>query len=207
MARFYTIFFFALLLGLGACHTPCQLAKEAGSPVRSIGRDHIDLRDGRRLNIPYAKDPNSTLLILVRHAEKLSGDDPNLAPPGVRRAFLLSDILLNLPLETVYTTNFKRTKQTAQPTALRHNVPMKQYEPSNLVTLAYKLTTRYKGKAVLVVGHSDTTPELLNILAGKEIVERIPEYEYDHLFVMAINSDKHKELLQLNFQLEPENVD
>ena len=207
MLRFAAIFSIALFLCLAGCHSTYRLERETISPVRAIERSQVELRDGRRIKLPYADDPDATLLILVRHAEKNSGDDPNLAPAGVRRALLLSDILLSLPLAVVYTTDFKRTKQTAQLTALRQNIVMKEYEPSNLVTLAYKLSTRYKGKAVLVVGHSDTTPELINILAGKKVVERIPEYEYDKLFVVAINAEKHKDILMLTYELEPENVD
>ncbi|MCB0569373.1 MAG: histidine phosphatase family protein [Phaeodactylibacter sp.] len=197
----------ALSLFLSACRTASSLSVNQESPVRSIERGEVVFRDGRSVKLPYSDDPNATLLVLVRHAEKGNGEDPNLTSEGVRRALLLSDILQGLSLEVVYTTDFKRTIQTSEPTALRQHVPLKQYTPSNLATLAYKLSTRYKGKSVLVVGHSDTTPELINTLVGKELVARIPEYEYNKLYVMLISGDKHKEVLELACRLEAENID
>ena len=136
---------------------------------------------------PSSAQDNFTLY-LVRHAEKASTkQDPALTACGQSRANQLSTILRNIEIEAVYSTAYKRTMSTAQPTAKSKSIPIKQYAPNGLEQLARELIAQQKSG--LIVGHSNTTPQLASILTGQTINE-MTEKEYQHLFqVTFINGE------------------
>ncbi len=59
------------------------------------------------------------VIFLVRHAEKAStgGNDPDLSLAGQKRADALARILRDSQITAVFVTEFKRTQETAAPTA------------------------------------------------------------------------------------------
>ena len=61
----------------------------------------------------------SPILFLVRHAEKATtgGNDPELSTAGQDRAGALARILTDCKITAIFTTEFKRTQETAAPTA------------------------------------------------------------------------------------------
>ena len=129
----------------------------------------------------------ATTFILVRHAETTgSGSDPNLSTEGQNRANELQRILENIPLDAVFSTNFNRTMQTAEPTATDQSLSIINYDPFNLNPFVDNILIDYQEGAVLVVGHSDTTPSLLNVLVGSNTYSDLPESEYDNLFVVTV---------------------
>jgi broad specificity phosphatase PhoE len=58
-------------------------------------------------------------VIIVRHAEKAAsgGSDPDLAPAGRARADALARMLKDSGVTTIFASEFKRTQETAAPTA------------------------------------------------------------------------------------------
>ena len=127
-------------------------------------------------------------IYLVRHAEKQKeSDDPKLTRCGNFRANQLAEMLKNVELEKVYSTQYLRTMSTATPTAVKQGLSIKQYAPSSLHQLARQI--KQDKKSVLVVGHSNTTPELLKTLTGLDI-GKISESEYQHLFQVHVVNDK-----------------
>lgn len=121
-------------------------------------------------------------IFLVRHAEKVDESlDPNLSAAGHGRAQRLATVLRDARISAIFVTEFKRTRQTANPLAQMINV-IPQSIPKNNSTL---LITRLRGSTgnVLVVGHSDTIPEVirgLNILTPIQIGGAA----YDNMFVL-----------------------
>lgn len=129
----------------------------------------------------------ATTFILVRHAETTGiGSNPSLNTEGQARAIELSRILDNVPLEAVFSTNFNRTMQTAEPTATDKALSIGDYDPFNLDPFVDATIDSHKEGIVLVVGHSNTTPSLLNVLVGANIYSDLPESEYDNLFVVTV---------------------
>ncbi len=129
----------------------------------------------------------ATTFILVRHAETTGiGSNPNLSTEGETRAIELARILDNVPLEAVFSTNFNRTMQTAEPTATDKSLIVENYDPFDLDPFIDAILVNHKEGVVLVVGHSNTTPSLLNILVGANIYSDLPESEYDNLFVVTV---------------------
>jgi phosphohistidine phosphatase SixA len=104
-------------------------------------------------------------IYLVRHAEKLkSADkDPVLSPCGLSQAKAMAK-LIPTALKTIYHSGYQRTQQTAQQVALAQSeAKLKSYNASDLPALAAEILQQ--DSAVLVVGHSNTTPELIHRLS------------------------------------------
>lgn len=129
----------------------------------------------------------ATTIILLRHAETSgAGSNPPLSALGQERAYELARVLGNVPLQAVYATNFLRTSQTAQPTATAKGLTMQLYDPFAPGPLADGILDAYQGQAVLVLGHSNTIPALLNLLTGTNDFTQIPDTQYDNVYVVTV---------------------
>ena len=118
--------------------------------------------------------------VIVRHAEKVpdGSDDPELTAAGRARAQAIADTLADTDVVAVYSTDTRRTRQTATPTAQAHGLPIIPYageEPAQ--ALATRLLDAHSSGTVLVVGHSNTVPALAQALCGCAI-DPIAESEY-----------------------------
>ncbi len=130
-----------------------------------------------------------TTIYLVRHAEKTNqSNDPGLTPEGKERAYFLAEYLKNIPLDAVYSTDYFRTRKTAQPTASAQNIELLLYDPSDLKAFAQEIKTNHKNQKVLVVGHSNTTAELSNFLIGESQFKTIPETDYDNIYIVTLGN-------------------
>jgi broad specificity phosphatase PhoE len=129
-------------------------------------------------------------IYIVRHAEKkLEGNDPELAYAGGARALKLSQILEDQEIKHIFSTDYKRTRLTAEPTASAAGVEIQSYDPKDHDALAENLRS-LEGN-ILVVGHSNTVSQLANYFVGKE--EKFPdltdlEYEYIYIVTLEPNS-------------------
>jgi phosphohistidine phosphatase SixA len=135
-------------------------------------------------------DGKNFTIYLTRHAEKSvtnhSNKNPELTTYGHQRAKHLAMILQKVKLQRIYSTDYLRTQQTAEPTALHFNLPITSYNPRNLKAFAESLLTARQ--TVLVVGHSNTTPQLVNYLGGR--ATSIDELNYGDLY--QLNFKVHK---------------
>jgi phosphohistidine phosphatase SixA len=132
-------------------------------------------------------------VVLVRHAEIAAGSDPPLSPQGQARAELLASILRDANVEAIYVTEYRRTQQTAQPAAARfHITPQKLSDNVAIV----KAIREHASGTLLVVGHSNTVPEIISRLGGP--VVSIGETEFDNLFVLTISGGQTS-LLRLRY--------
>ena len=142
----------------------------------------------------------ATTFILVRHAETAGGgSNPNLSTEGQNRANELRRILNNVPLNAVFSTNFNRTMQTAEPTATDQGFSIINYDPFNLNPFVDSVLDDYHEGFVLIVGHSNTTPSLLNVLVGSSTYSDIPESEYDNLFVVNVFEKGRAKVIHLKY--------
>jgi phosphohistidine phosphatase SixA len=129
---------------------------------------------------------DATVIYLVRHAERHEDgtNDPPLSEIGWQRAALLAETLRDAGLTHIHTTDLKRTRGTGRPTADRTDLAMEIYDPRDLAGFAARL--RATPGHHLVLGHSNTTPELVAALGG-EAGTPIQEMEYDRLYVVTID--------------------
>ena len=134
------------------------------------------------------EDHSITPIYLIRHAEKDRSDkenkDPELTEKGKQRAERWAEVFGLSKMDAVYSTNYQRTLQTAAPTAVRNGLEIQTYEPNNLNIDS--IATIHKGERILIVGHSNTTPMLVNRALGEERFEWIEDTVNGNLFVLTI---------------------
>ncbi|MGZ5445736.1 MAG: phosphoglycerate mutase family protein [Thermoanaerobaculia bacterium] len=138
-----------------------------------------------------------TTVILVRHAEKTAVEnDPPLTSGGEARAGQLARMLGNSGITAIYTTPYARTRDTAAPiaAALRLTPIEVKPGPSYAADLAAKIRAEHASGTVLVVGHSNTTQNVMKAL-GIENAPKIEETEYDNLFIVTLTSSGAKMLV------------
>lgn len=128
------------------------------------------------------------IVFLVRHAEKVdNSDNPELSEAGKERAKTLSEVLRNTGLEHIHSTDYIRTRNTALPVAEVFGLDIEIYDPANLNALVDKLlNTRSRH---LVVGHSNTTPIMVELLGGNPGTLINEGSEYDRLYVITFGGD------------------
>ncbi len=132
-------------------------------------------------------------IYLVRHAEKSDGGkDPELSPVGISRAETLSRMLRDTNIKAVFSTEFKRTKMTAAKTAdaLKLTVQASNDQEKLIKTLKEDKSS----DSALVVGHSNSIPEIIKALGSEAKIE-IAETEFDNLFILSPQKEG-KALLQ-----------
>ena len=141
---------------------------------------------------PQAKDGNAELtFVVVRHAEKSTDDarDPSLSETGKMRAQALARLLADAPLSATYATGFRRTQQTAQPAADAHGVAITIYDAEiPATTLAAQLRATHAHGTVLVVGHSNTVPDIVAALSGQP-ADAMSDDQYDLVYRVGTGSD------------------
>jgi broad specificity phosphatase PhoE len=143
-----------------------------------------------------AVDAQSTIFI-VRHAEKADSEskDPDLSEAGNARAQALARMLKDAGITRIFTTEFKRTQQTAGPLAKLLGLEVKSLAANDSAELVTALHDE-NGNA-LVVGHTNTIPDLIKAL-GIATPIAIPENEYDDLFVIRLT--EKLQLIRLHYQ-------
>lgn len=131
-----------------------------------------------------------TTIFLVRHAEKMdSSRDPELNLQGKARAVRLMELLSNTGIEQIYSTDYVRTRDTAKPLAEKLNLSINSYRPFDEELVA-TLKTEMDGKKILVVGHSNTIPDLVNQLIDEKAYQQLADDAYSNLFVVTIIDGK-----------------
>ena len=127
----------------------------------------------------------TTRYYIVRHAERLNNtSDSPLSAAGLARANILCDSLRGKNISAVFASTFQRTQQTAQPLATALGLELKLYRPDTTAGLIARLK-KIRGKNVLVVGHSNTVPELAEGLSGQAVAP-IPEDDFDNLYIVKV---------------------
>lgn len=156
-----------LILGLVFLSTSCKEDKP------------LEINSGENITSTY---------YLIRHAEKDRSDsenvDPELNQKGLGRAMHWAEILNEVGLDAIYSTDFNRTSMTAAPSSVKQNIDVQYYDPRTIDIEQFKADNL--NKKVLVVGHSDTTPDFANKLIGEEKYSQIDDSENGSLFIVQI---------------------
>lgn len=135
---------------------------------------------------PSAEDAIITLY-LVRHGEKEQGDDPDLSAAGKARAEALARRLEGADLTEIWSTQTKRTQQTAAPVVKQTGLPVQPYDATTLPAFASWLLDTPGVK--LVVGHSNTTDALAALLGADPGPPIDDKTEFDRLYMIYIDKD------------------
>ncbi len=168
MLRINLSCFLVLMLGLASCKDEPQPITEPNNSVT-------------------AENTNATFYF-IRHAEKDRSDpnalDPELSQAGLGRAMHWAEILADVPLDKVYTTDLSRTAMTAAPIAIKRDLVETFFDPDTLSMETFK--HQNLNKTVLVVGHSNTTPQMINELIGEERYAQMDDHDNGSLFIVQV---------------------
>jgi broad specificity phosphatase PhoE len=148
------------------------------------------------VSVPIASA--QSVVVIVRHAEKAAngGNDPDLSSAGRARAEALARILKDSGMTAIFTSEFKRTQETAAPTATSTHVAPTVVPAKDTAALVAKLH-QLSGNA-LVVGHGDTIPNIVKAL-GINVPVNIPDEDYSELLIVTLG-DK-PQLFRLHYPL------
>jgi phosphohistidine phosphatase SixA len=183
-----------LLLFAALCVCAGRVAEATGDPQR-----------------PADGEAKVTTVFLVRHAEKADGQgqDPPLSEAGKLRAEALARLLQNAGVKGVYTSQFLRTRQTAEPLAKRLGVTatpvplsVKPSNPREVTDESIRELTKkvesHAGGSVLIIGHSNSVPDVIRMLGG-DVVPKIDESKFDDLFVVTVYAGGRAKVVQLKY--------
>jgi broad specificity phosphatase PhoE len=135
---------------------------------------------------PMELGPGITTYYFIRHAEKDRSDpdnpDPELNQRGLGRAMHWAEILKDANINAIYTTDYQRTNMTAAPTEVKYDLIRQYYDPSMIDIASFK--SENQGKNVLVVGHSNTTPDFVNKMIGEEKYGPMDDTDNGSLFIV-----------------------
>jgi len=139
------------------------------------------------------KNQSITTFFLVRHAEKIisENNNPELNADGIERASKLCDMLLKSGVNKIYSTDYIRTIETVKPLADKLDIKIQLYKPGDKKFITNVLSAN-TGSNILIVGHSNTIPGLVNQLTGEKKYKNLQDNEYNKLFMLSIHDNKSK---------------
>lgn len=144
-------------------------------------------------------------VFVVRHGEKTSDKQELLTDAGRARARRLAAMLRSSGISAVYSTDTERTRDTVQPLAEALGEKIELYDTGASMSGAVdarpfveKLRREHARDVVLIVGHSNTIPNLLETLGCEEKISLAPD-EYDNLFVVVPRAGGAATLLRLRY--------
>jgi broad specificity phosphatase PhoE len=141
-----------------------------------------------------------TTVILIRHGERNaptpSNPDPHLDAAGKARAKSLIHVFGQSGIKAIYRSHFARAKETAQPLAT--HLGLAAIEMDEALQIRNDILSNHTGQTVLVIGHSDTVPDVINgLVAGNLPI--INDSEFDNMFVVKIFGQGRASMTRLKY--------
>jgi len=138
-------------------------------------------------------------IYIVRHAERLDQSaDSELSTDGVGRSYTLRDLLREAGITHIFTSEMRRTIETAKPLADALRVTPQTLPGNDVEALASRLGSLGAGARALVVGHSNTLPQILRALKVDAPVT-IADADYDNLFIVVPRKEAAPVFMRLKF--------
>jgi phosphohistidine phosphatase SixA len=158
------------------------------------------------MGFAYWNSATTTTIVLVRHAEKQVGaiSDAPLSPQGEIRASRLAQMFGDSEafgrVGRIYVTNTRRTQQTAAGVAQRLGLNPEVIDAkTDSQELAQRVLRENRGGRALVVGHSNTVPEIVASIARIEKVPPMGEDEFDTIYVVTVPTIGKVSVLRLKY--------
>lgn len=143
-------------------------------------------------------DQSVTNIYLVRHADR-DGRPDVLNEAGIKRAQDLKELLKNKNLDAIFSSKYNRTQSTAQPLADALGLSLIIYDAADINGLAKNVKANYKGKKILIVGHSNTVPATINAFGVKPAIADIDHDSYNNFFHVVYKNDDKVELIKSSY--------
>src|SRR5262245_33696387 len=144
----------------------------------------------------------TTTVILVRHAEKAAepASDPGLTADGERRARDLAQLARDAGVTAAITTQFARTRATAQPLASALGITPEVVDARGATHVqdVAAAIRKHIGQVVLVVGHSNTIPAIIAALGAAQ-PPPICDPEYDNVYIVTLPSSGSARIIRARY--------
>ncbi len=147
-------------------------------------------------------DASVTTFYFIRHAEKRldQGSNPNLTVKGEQRAdewvnyFFLKDV------DAVLSSDTNRTRNTAAPLAKAKKIETEIYDVSQVT--GKTLLEEYRGKTVVLFGHSNTINKYANDLQKDQTYGELDDADFDHFFIVKVDDNGNSNAVKETMELE-----
>ena len=131
-------------------------------------------------------------IFVIRHLQKERGDDPSLTSEGAAASERLANMLADKGISAIYATPTRRAMETAAPLSKKTGVAISEYDAKNPETLVASVAEN--DGAVLVVGHSNTVPDLVVRFGGRS-QPQMTDQDYGTVFLIDAAGDVHEFIL------------
>ncbi len=151
-------------------------------------------------NDTAAQKDSITKVFIIRHAEKADdgSKDPPLSEAGKSRAAALAKTLSKTKVHGIYSTPYKRTRETVGVLSAQTGVSVENYDPMDVEAIRLLLHNQ-KGKTLVFAGHTNTVPLILNKLTQSTSYKNLPETDYDNIWVLFLKDTELVDLVQLTY--------
>lgn len=127
--------------------------------------------------------PSMPTVYVMRHLNTPEGErDPNLTDTGKASAQALVHWFHGKPVGAIYVSDYKRTRQTAEPLATERGIMLKLYDPRDTPALVARI--KAETVPVLIVGHSNTVPDIVEAL-GDARPEPLGHHDFGDIWTVA----------------------
>ncbi len=126
-----------------------------------------------------APEPAAPSWYVMRHLQKADGRDPALSEEGARNAERVASRFGDDRPAAIYVSTTRRARETAAPLAARLGLTVKEYDLSDTPGLVAR--ARAEPGTVLIVGHSNTVPEIVAQLGGARPAD-LAETDFGDIF-------------------------
>lgn len=168
--------------------------------IRSLVCTHLSML---MLGIVSTTSFAQKAVILVRHAEQtpvggMMDGDPPLNHMGIQRATALTSHLKQTGLAAIYTSQYARARETAEPIASELGIPTQVFPKDDVEGLVQRLKEKHARDIVLVVAHSDTIPMLLRSWGHTQPVE-VGKADFGSLWFIVPGQNQQPVVSRLQF--------
>jgi DNA-binding winged helix-turn-helix (wHTH) protein/broad specificity phosphatase PhoE len=147
-----------------------------------------DLSHVEGIDIQSESSSKTTQIFILRHTEKADdSENPDLSAKGIERAKYWKKVLQHTEIDHVYTTDFKRNIETALLISDNNSVKPELYYPMSFDV--QKFLKLIKGETVLIIGHSNTIPDMVNRLINENKYPPMSHKNYNILYLITINEN------------------
>ena len=149
-----------------------------------------------------ALNAQKTIYYLVRHAEKdtsvagatMMQANPPLSEKGIQRSTRLASLLEKENIDYIFSTKYLRTQSTAQPLATLIGKEIQFYEITKGTAFSDSIQQMpFLGKTLLIIGHSNTIPPLVNALIKSNKYQNLSDNEYGFIYKVIMESGQIKD--------------
>jgi hypothetical protein len=147
--------------------------------------NNLTLVNGDVLKMPPGSDTSVVTIILVRHAERDSTKNATLSMNGQARGARLAELFEGAAIEQIYVDG-NPAMQTGLMTQKANLCDLGTFQPKVMDNILKVLVHSFKGKKTMLVGSKETITQALNTLAGKIYTSKIPDDQYDNIFIAFV---------------------